>query len=116
MQQGLLRIRAGKVRVGIKALLAIANKQESRVVSSDFGFAIAPRLNAAGRLDDMTVGIQCLLADDYQQGLLLAQQLDSLNHERKAIENQMQQEAFKALESDGYCYSNASLNWYCRCA
>jgi len=101
VQQGLLRIRAGKLRPGIKALLAIAKRQETRVVASDFGFGVAPRLNAAGRLDDMTIGIQCLLATDYGQALALAQQLDSLNHERKLIESQMQKEAFKALDSIG---------------
>jgi len=98
VHQGLLRIRHGQIRPGIKALLAIANRQESRVVASDFGFAIAPRLNAAGRLDDMSIGIQCLLETDYQKAMLLAQQLDCLNHERKAIESQMQQQAFQALE------------------
>lgn len=98
VHQGLLRIRHGHVRPGIKALLAIANRQESRVIASDFGFAIAPRLNAAGRLDDMSIGIKCLLEPDYQQAMVLAQQLDCLNHERKAIESQMQQDAFKALE------------------
>ena len=98
VHQGLLRIRHGQVRPGIKALLAIANRQESRVIASDFGFAIAPRLNAAGRLDDMSIGIKCLLEPDYQSAMVLAQQLDCLNHERKAIESQMQQDAFSALE------------------
>lgn len=96
--QGLARIRQGKVCTGIKALLQIANRQPTRLVASDFAFAVAPRLNAAGRLDDMTIGIQCLLSDNEEEALHLAKMLDSLNEERKTIETQMQAEAFLALE------------------
>lgn len=98
VHQGLLRIRQGKVSLGIKALLKIANRNEKSLVASDLAFAVAPRLNAAGRLDDMTVGIQCLIAEDMAQALALAQCLDSLNEERKMIETQMQQEAFVLLD------------------
>ncbi|HSB96736.1 MAG TPA: single-stranded-DNA-specific exonuclease RecJ [Spongiibacteraceae bacterium] len=99
VQQGLRRIRAGRARPGIKALLEVAKRTASRVVSTDLAFAIGPRLNAAGRLDDMSLGIQCLLTDDLYRAREIAQQLDELNHDRKAIEADMQREAMAALES-----------------
>lgn len=97
VQQGLQRIRAGQCRVGIMALLEIANRKPERLVASDLGFAVGPRLNAAGRLEDMSIGIECLLSDDIQQARKLAVQLDSLNQERKTIELGMQQEALNYL-------------------
>ena len=97
--QGLRRIRAGRCRPGIKALLEVAKREPARVVSSDLGFAIGPRLNAAGRLDDMTLGIQCLLTDDPLHARDIAQQLDELNQDRRSIETTMQHEAMTALES-----------------
>ncbi|WP_101759359.1 single-stranded-DNA-specific exonuclease RecJ [Oceanicoccus sp. KOV_DT_Chl] len=95
--QGLRRIRAGKTRPGIKALLEVANRSVHRLVSADLGFAIGPRLNAAGRLDDMSLGIQCLLTDDPYQARDIAQQMNDLNQDRKAIEGSMQHEALAGL-------------------
>jgi single-stranded-DNA-specific exonuclease len=99
VQQGLRRIRAGRTRPGIKALLEVAKRSSARLVASDLAFALGPRLNAAGRLDDMSLGIQCLLTDDPYRAREIAQQLDELNHDRKAIEADMQREAMAALES-----------------
>ena len=98
IHQGLQRIRAGKCRPGISALLEVANRQQSSLVASDLAFAVGPRLNAAGRLDDMTVGIQCLLSDDIYSARKLAFHLDELNQERRAIEADMQAEAIEALK------------------
>lgn len=98
VQQGLLRIRAGRCRPGISALLQVANRPQQRAVASDIGFAIGPRLNAAGRLDDMTVGITCLLEDDPQRALAMAAELDGFNRDRRAIESGMQREADDALQ------------------
>jgi single-stranded-DNA-specific exonuclease len=97
--QGLARIRQGKCCAGITALLRIAGRNQKTCVAADFGFAVAPRLNAAGRLEDMSIGIECLLTDDPKQALALAQQLDALNHERRAIEQDMREQAFAALDS-----------------
>ena len=97
--QGLRRIRAGRARPGIKALLEVAKKNPASIVASDLGFAIGPRLNAAGRLDDMTLGIQCLLTDDPYRAREIAQELDELNHDRKSIEATMQREALATLET-----------------
>ena len=91
--QGLARIRAGRCCPGISALLAIAGRNPARCVASDLGFAVGPRLNAAGRLEDMAQGIECLLADDAERARQLAECLDSLNRERRAIEARMQEEA-----------------------
>jgi single-stranded-DNA-specific exonuclease len=99
VQQGLRRIRGGRARPGIKALLEVAKRSAERLVATDLAFAIGPRLNAAGRLDDMSLGIQCLLTDDPFRAREIAQQLDELNHDRKAIEADMQREAMAALES-----------------
>lgn len=98
VEQGLRRMRAGRVRPGIKALLEIANRRMSRLVSADLGFAAGPRLNAAGRLDDMSLGIQCLLATDEYQAREMATQMDELNQDRKSIETSMQREALQSLE------------------
>ena len=96
--QGLMRIRAGQCRPGIQALLTIAGKSPQRLVATDLGFAIGPRLNAAGRLDDISLGIQCLLTNDPQQAMYSAQQLDELNQDRKLIEQGMQREALEIVE------------------
>lgn len=96
--QGLERIRAGRCRPGIKSLLEIAGKQAHKLIASDFGFALGPRLNAAGRLDDMSLGIQCLLCDSENLAREMAAQLDELNRDRKAIETGMQQEALGMLQ------------------
>lgn len=97
VHQGLQRIRSRQCRPGILALLEIANREADKLVSADLGFAVAPRLNAAGRLDDMTVGIQCLLATDMVSARRLAFQLDNLNQKRKAVEAEMQQDAEQML-------------------
>ena len=99
VHQGLLRIQSGKCVPGIGALLTIAKREPERVVSSDLGFAVGPRLNAAGRLDDMSLGIQCLLTDNAQEAQDIAEQLDMLNVERRSIEEDMKQDAYKILAS-----------------
>ena len=95
--QGLKRIRAGRCAAGIRALLAIAGRPLESLIAADLAFGVAPRLNAAGRLDDMTVGIQCLLANDVEAASRQASRLDELNHERRAIEARMQTEALAAV-------------------
>lgn len=96
--QGLQRIRAGVCRPGIKAMLEVSGKQANKLVASDFGFALGPRLNAAGRLDDMSLGIQCLMCESENLAREMAAQLDELNRDRKAIETGMQQEAMTMLQ------------------
>ena len=91
--QGLSRIRAGKCRPGIRALLEIANRDPQKLAASDLGFALGPRLNAAGRLDDMSVGVALLLCDNPGEARVLANELDALNQTRKEIEQGMQVEA-----------------------
>lgn len=98
VSQGLQRIRAGAGRPGINALLEVAGKQMHKVVASDFGFALGPRLNAAGRLDDMSLGIQCLICESELLAREMAMQMDDLNKDRKAIETGMQQEAMTMLQ------------------
>ncbi|HXY96116.1 MAG TPA: single-stranded-DNA-specific exonuclease RecJ [Steroidobacteraceae bacterium] len=95
--QGLKRIRAGRCVEGIRALLAIAARGAADLTAADLAFGVAPRLNAAGRIDDMTIGIQCLLTDDPAVAQQLAVRLDELNEERRAIETRMQQEALAAV-------------------
>ena len=97
VHQGLLRIRSGQCHAGIKALVEISGRQLANIHAADLGFAIAPRLNAAGRMDDMSLGINCLLCDDPIQAAAMAEQLDSLNQERKGIEEQMKAEAIGLL-------------------
>jgi single-stranded-DNA-specific exonuclease len=98
VHQGLARIRAGRARPGLKAILDVAGKQAARITSTDLGFIIGPRLNAAGRLDDMSLGIECLLCDDEALARDMAAQLDQLNQDRKAIEQGMQREALAQLK------------------
>lgn len=97
VEQGLRRIRAGFAHAGIQALLQVAGRSAEKIVAADFGFAVGPRLNAAGRLDDMSLGIECLLTDDMARALSLAQTLDEMNKERRSIEQGMQYEAQKYL-------------------
>ncbi len=99
VHQGLARIRAGRARPGLQALLQVARKDAHKVSSVDLGFILGPRLNAAGRLDDISLGIECLLCEDHALALDMAQQLDQLNHDRKAIERGMQQEALVQLQA-----------------
>lgn len=96
--QGLNRIRAGKCRPGIRALLEVSNREATQLVASDLGFALGPRLNAAGRLDDMSVGVALLLSDDIVQARMLASDLDALNQTRREIEQGMQVEALQLCE------------------
>ena len=98
IQQGLIRMRAQKCREGISALLRISGKQFKHLVAADLGFALGPRINAAGRLNDMSLGIQCLITDDRKDALDLANELDQLNQDRKKIEQDMQEEANILLE------------------
>lgn len=93
IQQGLQRIRSGHCRPGIQALLQVAGRQPQRLQASDLGFSLGPRINAAGRLDDMATGIECLLAQDLTSALQLAQQLDDFNRERRSIETSMRESA-----------------------
>ena len=95
---GLRRIRQGQCRPGLLALLQIAGRSHGRAVASDLGFAVAPRLNAAGRLDDMTLGIACLLEDNPAAAKRLATELDSLNRERREIEAEMKADALGMLD------------------
>ena len=98
VEQGLRRIRAGLCRPGIKALLQQAGKDYAQVKASDMGFIVGPRLNAAGRLDDMSIGIACLLADSESEAQRLAMRLDQLNQERKQIEHEMKLDADALLK------------------
>ena len=98
VNQGLIRIRQGLVRPGISALFAIANKDPERATAQDFGFGLGPRINAAGRLDDMSIGIRCLLAETHAEALHLAYELDRLNKERKNIENDMKEVAWETID------------------
>lgn len=98
VHQGLMRIRSGRCRPGIQALLRIAGKNPKRLVATDLGFAIGPRLNAAGRLDDISLGIQCLLTDDLNEAMQTAESLDQLNKDRRSIEQSMQKEAMMELD------------------
>jgi single-stranded-DNA-specific exonuclease len=93
VHQGLKRIRSGRCRPGIRALLRIAGRNPARVQAADMGFAVGPRLNAAGRIDDMSLGIACLLADSDEEANASAAELDRLNRERRAIEGEMKQQA-----------------------
>ncbi|MEP6607204.1 MAG: single-stranded-DNA-specific exonuclease RecJ [Burkholderiaceae bacterium] len=96
--QGLQRIRQGRLRPGIAALFQIAGKDARAACARDLGFAIGPRINAAGRLTDMTVGIECLIADSFERALELARQLDQLNRDRRDIEGDMQLDALAELD------------------
>ena len=93
VEQGLRRIRHGHCRPGLRALLEVAGRRLDRVTAADLGFAAAPRLNAAGRLEDMSVGVECLLCDDPVRASALARQLDGLNRERRDIEHDMRDTA-----------------------
>lgn len=99
VEAGLQRVRAGRCRAGITALLEVAKRNPARIVASDFGFAVGPRLNAAGRLDEMALGVETLLCDDMMTARRMAAELDGLNAERRDLEADMQQEALKSLAS-----------------
>nr|MBP6097098.1 single-stranded-DNA-specific exonuclease RecJ [Methyloversatilis sp.] len=95
--QGMQRIRAGRMVPGLRALFAAAGREPERAHSFDLGFALGPRLNAAGRLSDMSLGIECLITDDFARAATLAEQLDAMNRERREIEHGMQEEAESQL-------------------
>lgn len=98
VHQGLQRIRAGKCRPGIRALIEVANRDPARLVATDLGFALGPRINAAGRLDDMSFGVELLLCDNIQAARRMATELDALNQTRKEIEHGMKEEAVAICE------------------
>ncbi|PSW04217.1 single-stranded-DNA-specific exonuclease RecJ [Photobacterium lipolyticum] len=98
VHQGLQRIRAGKCRPGIQALIEVANRDASRLVTSDLGFALGPRINAAGRLDDMSFGVELLMCNHIQAARRMASELDALNQTRKEIEQGMKEEALAICE------------------
>jgi len=101
VQQGLLRIRAGQSVVGIQALLKQSGRSLARCVSTDLGFAVGPRINASGRLEDISVGIECLLTDDFDIAMSHAQSLDRINSERRDIESTMREQAFAYVDKLG---------------
>ncbi|WP_371824074.1 single-stranded-DNA-specific exonuclease RecJ [Hahella sp. HN01] len=106
VEQGLRRIRAKRCRPGINALLQVAGRNQEKLSASDLGFSVAPRLNAAGRLEDMTVGIELLLTEDPAKALMIAQELDGLNQARKEIERDMQAQALSILDRMNWTYDN----------
>ena len=99
VEQGLYRIRKAQCCMGIRALLEVAGKTLSNCTAQDFGFVVGPRLNAAGRLDDMSAGIECLLADDYAQAMNYASMLNELNQQRKEIEGDMLAQAMTIMDA-----------------
>ena len=99
VSQGLKRMRAGQMQVGIAALFKAAGRDPKKATAMDLGFIVGPRLNAAGRLADMRLGVECLLTDDPSRALQIAQELDTLNRERREIESGMQEQALILLES-----------------
>ena len=114
--QGLARIRAGEACAGIRALMAVAGREPHRAGGYDLGFVVGPRLNAAGRLEDMSVGIECLLADDARIAADLAARLDGLNRERRLIEAEMQESALALLAGvdpgDGWSLTVHRPDWH----
>jgi single-stranded-DNA-specific exonuclease len=98
---GLRRLRAGQGCAGLRALIEVSGREAARLTAADIGFAIGPRLNAAGRLEDMAIGIECLLSDDVTQAYELAQILNGINAERRGVQQQMVDEAEAALERIG---------------
>ncbi|MDN3609060.1 single-stranded-DNA-specific exonuclease RecJ [Vibrio ostreicida] len=98
VHQGLQRIRAGKARPGIQALIEVAKRDARRLVAADFGFALGPRINAAGRLDDMSFGVELLMTNNIHAARRMASELDALNQTRKEIEQGMKQEALAFCE------------------
>lgn len=116
VEQGMRRIRAGRACAGINALLQVAGRTTAMATSYDLGFLLGPRLNAAGRLQDISLGIECLLSNDPQRALEIARQLDQLNRERRSIESDMQDTALTLLDSftadDSYCITLFEPDWH----
>jgi single-stranded-DNA-specific exonuclease len=98
IHNGISMMNKGNIRHGIKALLEIANKEVGQLVASDMGFAVGPRINAAGRMSDMSIGIRCLLSKTYDEAIDIARELDFLNKQRKEVELSMVQDANMSLE------------------
>lgn len=99
VHQGLRRIRAGHANIGVQALIAAARRQHHKLKASDLAYGLAPRLNAAGRLEDMSLGIACLLSENLTEASEIAMHLNELNIERRALETQMEQEAYSILDA-----------------
>ena len=116
VNQGLKRMREGKLTPGLRAIFRAASREPAKATSLDLGFIVGPRLNAAGRLSDMSLGIEALITDDETRALNIAQQLDTLNRERKSIESDMQDQALLHLESletsDGAGVCLFDPNWH----
>jgi single-stranded-DNA-specific exonuclease len=119
VSQGLRRIRKGYTQLGINAIAEVSGRFSGgsldSISTSDFGFTLGPRLNAAGRLSDMTIGIECLITDDASRAKSLAQQLDSINRERRAVQSDMNDEAFAiidSMESDAAAISLFEPHWH----
>lgn len=100
VEQGLRRLRAGRARPGLLALLQVAGREPARLCAQDLGFTLGPRINAAGRLDDIRTGIDCLLAPDLASALPLARTLDQFNRSRREIEAQMREDALELMADD----------------
>jgi single-stranded-DNA-specific exonuclease len=100
VHQGLERIRAGRMRPGVRALVEVAGRDPGQLKATDLGFIVGPRLNAAGRLEDMSLGIRCLLAEDRETARALASELDGLNSQRRSLEADMHDDAIEALADD----------------
>ena len=100
VDEGLRRIRAGRCRPGVRALCHVSAINQDEVTGSALAYQVAPRLNAAGRLDDMTVGVRCLISDSEQEALVYAKQLDALNRERRVIESRMKAEAVELVDEE----------------
>src|SRR5690606_37362821 len=94
--QGLERMRAGRMQPGLRALFQVAGREPRQASAFDLGFALGPRINAAGRLADMSLGIRCLITDDEQEAADIARELEAMNKDRRAIENTMREEALRA--------------------
>ena len=118
VHQGLRRMRAGRARPGIAALIEVSKRAASKLVASDLGFAVAPRLNAAGRLEDMAIGIRCLLAEEMATARLLAARLHELNSERREIEGAMNEVAIARIDAEahagdvGICIYEPGDGWH----
>jgi single-stranded-DNA-specific exonuclease len=116
VHQGLARIRAGRMQPGIAALFKVAGRDPARAAARDLGFTLGPRLNAAGRLTDMALGIECLVTDDVARAVAIATELDRLNRERREIQSGMQEGALAAVEAqdfgESYTLSLFDTTWH----
>lgn len=98
---GLARLRSGRARPGLRALLEVAGRREAELSATDLGFVLGPRINAAGRLDDIRIGIRCLLSEDADEAMALARELDRINRLRREIQAQMNESALEQLDLRG---------------